>query len=334
MTEVFHSGEVAVQTRAGVRGTAAKLGPRMIQTELPADFAQFLAHQSFLYLAAVAPDGHVWATALAGPAGFTRAVSRTRVEIHSELAAEDPVGAILTAGPSPAGVLVLEAMSRSRIRLNGTVRVAEDHLVLDLSEVFGNCPKYIQRRQPSARAAAPAPGTNPARHGDRLDPGQRALVSAADTFIIASRHPERGADASHRGGRPGFIAVSPDGRSLTFPDYPGNTMFQTLGNLSVDPAVGLLFVDWSSGRTLQITGSAQIDWDSDRIARWDQAERLIDVAIDAVVDRPAGLPVLWTLIEAHRLNPAVPSVPERAAAQPSSTPSTPSDSRASVPASA
>ena len=54
-TDVFHEGEKAVQERAGVRGPASKLGPRMVQSELPTDFADFLASVPFIYVAAPAP---------------------------------------------------------------------------------------------------------------------------------------------------------------------------------------------------------------------------------------------------------------------------------------
>jgi hypothetical protein len=83
-------------------------------------------------------------------------------------------------------------------------------------------------------------------------------------------------------------------------------MFQTLGNLTADPAIGLLFVDWNSGRTLQLAGTAEVVWDAARIAIWPRAERLVDVRLADVVDRPDGLPLIWQLDEPHRLNPDVP----------------------------
>jgi hypothetical protein len=141
--------------------------------------------------------------------------------------------------------------------------------------------------------------------GQRLDEQQRALVETADTFFVASRHPDGGADASHRGGRPGFVAVSEQGAVVSFPDYPGNNMFQTLGNLAVVPAAGLLFIDWTSGRTLQITGQAVVIWDRERVERWPGAERLVDVGIGATIDRAHAVPLSWELVEAHRLNPPV-----------------------------
>jgi hypothetical protein len=303
---VFHSGEKAVQERAGVRAVAAKLGPRMVLSEIPADFAEFLALMSFVYLAVASADERVWVSVLAGPPGFARAASPTRIEIEASLAPEDPLGAGLADGPRPVGMLVIEPMTRSRIRLNGTARATPDELILELRECFGNCPKYIQRRHPGAVAPPLAPTVPLVHVTDELDQSQTALIAVADTLVIGSRHPERGADASHRGGRPGFVSVSADGRLLTFPDYQGNMMFQTLGNLAVDPAAGLLFVDWATGRTVQISGNATIDWDPDRIARWPKAERLVDVRVEKVVDRPAGLPIVWELVEPHRLNPPVP----------------------------
>jgi uncharacterized protein len=304
--DVFHSGEKAVQERAGVRAAASKLGPRMVQSEIPADFAEFLAHMSFVYIAVAAADDRVWVSVLAGPSGFARAASPNRIEIDAPLAPEDPVGAALADGPRPVGMLVIEPMTRSRIRLNGTARSTPDGLTLELRECFGNCPKYIQRRHPVAVAPPLAPTVPVVQVADELDRSQTTLIAAADTLVIGSRHPERGADASHRGGRPGFVSVGAGGRSLTFPDYQGNMMFQTLGNLAVDPAAGLLFVDWDTGRTVQISGTAAIDWDPERIARWPKAQRLVDIRVEKVVDRPAGLPIVWELVEPHRLNPPVP----------------------------
>ena len=101
----------------------------------------------------------------------------------------------------------------------------------------------------------------------------------------------RGADASHRGGRPGFAEVAYGGRQLTFPDYRGNRMFQTLGNLTINPRAGLLFVDWETGSTLQLTGRAQIVWDAQAVAPRPGAERLVEVTVGAVREHQRALPV-------------------------------------------
>lgn len=82
---------------------------------------------------------------------------------------------------------------------------------------------------------------------------------------------------------PGFITV--DAHHVTFPDYVGNNLFNTLGNLTASPQTGLLFCDFKTGETLQIIGTAQIDWERDRAERYPGAQRLVDVTIDTVVHR-------------------------------------------------
>lgn len=89
-------------------------------------------------------------------------------------------------------------------------------------------------------------------------------------------------DASHWGGNPGFVQVSGD--RLRWPDYRGNAMFNTLGNLESYPRAGLLFPDFETGATLQLTGRASIDWDSAHAAASPGAERIVEFIIDEVVE--------------------------------------------------
>ena len=106
-------------------------------------------------------------------------------------------------------------------------------------------------------------------------------IEARDTLFIASGNPENrerpssGMDASHRAGAPGFLKVL-DGSKLVLPDYAGNNLFNTIGNLLVDPRAGLLFVDFSSGALLQLSGTTRIDWDSARVGQYEGARRLIE----------------------------------------------------------
>ena len=58
-----------------------------------------------------------------------------------------------------------------------------------------------------------------------------------------------------------------DDAHLSFPDYAGNTMYMTLGNLAANPRAGLLFLDWETGDALQLTGRAAIDWSAERARR-------------------------------------------------------------------
>ncbi|HSC00435.1 MAG TPA: pyridoxamine 5'-phosphate oxidase family protein, partial [Burkholderiaceae bacterium] len=113
-----------------------------------------------------------------------------------------------------------------------------------------------------------------------------ALVQSADTYFIASSvPPDRlgrsvadGVDVSHRGGRPGFVRVDSDGDGghvLAVPDFSGNNLFNTLGNLSVHPRAGLLFVDFDSGATMQLSVDTEIVWDGPDVAAFAGAQRVL-----------------------------------------------------------
>jgi hypothetical protein len=94
--------------------------------------------------------------------------------------------------------------------------------------------------------------------GNALRPADIRLVEAADTFFLGTTHATSGNDASHRGGPAGFVRVAAG--QLEWPDYPGNNMFNSFGNLAVDPAAALLFVDFRAGVTLQLSGTATVRW--------------------------------------------------------------------------
>src|SRR5262249_17942352 len=152
----------------------------------------------------------------------------------------------------------------------------------------------IQSRAPEGDTAHTRDGV--ARRGTALTCEQQAVIEQADTFFIASVHDGTGADASHRGGQPGFVRVL-DPRTLRVPDYAGNNMFQTLGNIAADPRVGLLFVDFDTGMTLQLTGRARILWHREEFADLTGAERALDLQIDAVVEIAAHGPLGWRFLE-------------------------------------
>jgi len=98
-------------------------------------------------------------------------------------------------------------------------------------------------------------------------------------------HLQGGADASHRGGKPGFVRAENDHRVI-FPDYRGNDMFNSLGNIASYPRAGLLFPNFQTADALQLSGSARILWEDPRIAEFAGAERLIEFEIERIVELP------------------------------------------------
>ncbi len=130
----------------------------------------------------------------------------------------------------------------------------------------------------------------------------RDAIAQTDTFFIASTHSQQGADVSHRGGYPGFVQVI-DATTLMFPDYVGNNMFQTLGNLSVNPNAGLLLIDFEQGHTLQLNGQAKIIWDAEQLKRFAGAQRLIEFSIEHIRETQHATSLRWRFGEYSPANP-------------------------------
>ncbi|MBV9820208.1 MAG: pyridoxamine 5'-phosphate oxidase family protein [Solirubrobacterales bacterium] len=303
--ELFHEGEREVQRRAGVADVALRVGRGALQTAIDPEFSAFLAQRMFLVAGAPAPDRRVWASLLAGPPGFARALDSKHLHLVAKPPPGDPLAAGLAAGPVPLGLLALDALTRSRVRLNGTATPTQAGILVTVDEVYGNCPKYIAQRVPVQVIGDGHPDPT-RRDGTHLTGDQRAFVRATDTAFVASAHAQRGGDASHRGGRPGFLEVGADGRRVILPDYTGNRMFQTLGNLTVDPRIGMLVVDWETGRTLQFAGTAEVLWDGPVVHRRPKVDRVVIIDVEAVVEQACALPIRFDLREAHHLTPPLP----------------------------
>ena len=134
-------------------------------------------------------------------------------------------------------MVVAEFATRRRVRLNGTLaQASDDRLVIEVEQAYGNCPQYIQQRVLAAAPLSQA-DEDQARHGRTLSSEDIDLIRAADTFFLGTTNPERGSDASHRGGPPGFVRV--DGDQLWWPDYPGNNLFNSFGVVCPTAAGGL-----------------------------------------------------------------------------------------------
>lgn len=137
----------------------------------------------------------------------------------------------------------------------------------------------------------------------------RAFIEGITYFFLASADGKGRPDVSFKGGAPGFVRVTaPD--ELAFPDYDGNGMFKSLGNLSVNPAVGLLFVDFEKPRRLRVQGTAVVGRGDPLMPRTVGAQLIVRVRATAIfpncpryiptmklaepsvyVPRPGGVPV-------------------------------------------
>lgn len=253
--EGFHSGELAVQRQAGVAAEAARLAPMVGRGQLRGGMAASLSEMTFAALAARDTTGRLWTSPLHGPPGFLQAASPTTLQIHASLPGADALHG-LPCG-QPVGVVAMNFPTRRRVRINGRLSSTEAGLTVDIDQAYGNCPQYIHQRR--IQVDGP-PGDNRVRlySGSTLRPEDVRLINTADTFFLGTTHATSGNDASHRGGAPGFVRAAPG--HLWWPDYPGNNMFNSLGNLSADPTAALLFLDFRAGIALQLSGEAEVNW--------------------------------------------------------------------------
>jgi uncharacterized protein len=302
----FHAGERAVQERTGERETALRVGA-IVDAVIPPRAIPFLAEQRMLAIGGVDAEGAVSASVLFGARGFVSSPDGRSVVLDRDrvdASGDDPAWRDLRVGGDVA-LLAIELGSRRRLRINGVVSGLDARRVeVRVREAYPNCPKYIQRRDlrdaPDARPADPRPPAS----GVALDEVRSRVVERADTLFVASRHPTRGADVSHRGGAPGFVRVVDPGR-LRIPDYRGNSMFNTLGNFAVDDRAALVVLDLDRGGLLHMTGTAA--------AHFDQAEdprqptggtgRYWDFHVARWRESPAVPHLAWELLDRSPHNP-------------------------------
>lgn len=289
----YHAGELEVQRRMGQAEIAVRVG-RMIRTEIPAAAAAFLAEQPLVVLAATDDAGRIWASLVTGPAGFVHADADQTIVVDALPVPGDPLHDVLQQPDQQVGMIAIEPQTRRRMRVNGQAQPTEDGLRIHPDQVYSNCPKYISRRHiQEVNADRHQPVVH---HAGVLDERLRQIISRIDTFFVGSADPEGNADASHRGGNPGFLQVLSPNR-LRWPDYRGNSMFMTLGNISANPRCGLLIPDWDTGTTLQLTGTAEIIWD-------EGPQCSVEFSVDQVIELTDVSPLRWGQAELSPANPA------------------------------
>ena len=303
----FNAGEQALQAAVGMRERMEQVGRSIIRNHMPEQHRELFEKLPAVWLGTLDDDGQPWATLVTGAPGFVDTPDPQTLHIVAHLAASDPAAVGLKPGAA-IGLLGLEPHTRRRNRMNGLVSaVDEQGFAISVVQSFGNCPRFIQARQPIAGAPhLPGPVSV---EGSVLSEAARRLIETADTFFIASSsgaHIDNagaggaGVDVSHRGGPPGFVQIvsMPDGDTLLLPDYQGNLMFNTLGNLLLWPRAGLLFIDWNTGDMLQIAATAEIKATTEaRLAGQPIVQSRLSLKIEHGWWRPAALPMSWTAPE-------------------------------------
>lgn len=254
----FHAGEARLQAESGIN--TAEYDRNVDQPFLPElndSEVRFVGQRSFSVAASLDDTGQPWVSPLIGPPGELFTVEdRTTVRVRPRRTEGDPLYENLRATGSM-GILYFNPSIRRRAKSLGRGVIEGDgSITYRMHRMFGLCPKYIFKRSHVVSDEPTSPSFAPTR-SDQLSSEDQAQLSRADTIFLASHSEEHGTDPTHRGGPSGFVSVV-DANTLEIPEYIGNGMFQTLGNLLLDDRIGLTSLDFATGRTVQVTGRGTI----------------------------------------------------------------------------
>ncbi|KAF2649090.1 hypothetical protein K491DRAFT_611511 [Lophiostoma macrostomum CBS 122681] len=241
-----------------------------------------LQRNPLLALGTLDADGRPWTTLWGGQPGFSEPLgggmigTRTIVDWVNDPVVEALLGRgdvgkeeqmIQPEGGKMVAGLSIDLMTRKRVKIAGrmiagtftsvdTARPSKQHqiqLVTQITQSLGNCPKYLN--QYTLRPALIS-SSQLISSGPELPDRAKDLISKADMFFVSSTT-ATDMDTNHRGGPPGFARIL-SASSLVYPEYSGNRLYQTLGNLQLNPRISLTFPDYESGDVLYVTGTAKV----------------------------------------------------------------------------
>jgi len=291
---VYHSGELYLQKQSGVEAKADKLAKMMVVDFLSEQQQQFYPLLNTIFVASVDTQDKPWASIIMGAPGFLTVPDHKHLKINAQPLAGDCLIDNIKHNQY-LGFLGLEYHSRRRNRIAGELIEHNDQgLLIKVQQAFGNCPKYIQARKAIVSNNSNHHPDNDVEEFSQMNDACKELIEQADTFFIASYHPDaeqKGADISHRGGKPGFVSIE-NNDTLAFDDYRGNNMYMTLGNLYTHPHAGLLFINYETGDLWQLQADAEI------IETFNETNtRKIQLTIKQVRKLSSALSIEWNFLE-------------------------------------
>ncbi|PYI11343.1 putative oxidoreductase [Aspergillus sclerotiicarbonarius CBS 121057] len=249
--------------------------------------AYLLRTAPLLAIGSLDQEGRPWSTVWGGEAGFASPITQSTIEVNTPVdKSYDPVVETLLRDLAidPAATskghrniwsgLVIDLDTRRRAKLYGR-RIfgslgPEDqkglpglghagiaHLTVHIDASLGNCPKYLNKKHIIPTLPAPKLISD----SPQLPPEAVGLLNRVDCLFVSSSHSGIDMDTNIRGGPPGFVRLvsnGPSGAVFAYPEYSGNRLYQTLGNLQVNPLAGYVFPDFDNGNALYVTGQTQV----------------------------------------------------------------------------
>lgn len=319
----WHPGEAAVHKLLNVPTHGGKPTSR----GMPPQYGYRIAASPLVAFGAVDGEGRPWTTILGGERGFSQPIQKGFLGVKSLVDREhDPVvQALLGSAPSdgqllqvekPVSALSVDLENRDRVKLAGRMiagvlsrqdgsdsAVAEIEMAVLVKETLGNCPKYMNEKIVQAHLPSPV------LVSDTLPLPKEALdlIEKADMLFLTSANGDA-MDTNHRGGPPGFIRVAkntPQEVVLVYPEYSGNRLYESLGNLYLNPKIGIAIPDYDTSDVLYLTGTTKILAGADATALIPHQKLAIKINVTAARFVKDSLPFRGVLGERSPYNPPV-----------------------------
>ncbi len=289
----FHEGEKSFHRSLGMEKRMDEIGQRMIRDHMPDQHRDFFAQLPMIHICVLDGAGHPHAILRVGNPGFVSSPDEYTLIIDSEPLIGEPENLQFEEG-SKISIVGVEFATRRRNRLNATIsEYANNRIIMKVDQSFGNCPKYIQIRNmfpPEDKETKSEFLTT-----SIIGQSEREIIQSVDTLFIASRapviddDPRNGVDINHRGGNPGLIEILNE-KTIQFPDYLGNNIFNTFGNIIGDPRVGIQMIDFETGTLLNLKGRAEIIILDDEFDRNPDMGRRVKITIETITIATSTLP--------------------------------------------
>jgi hypothetical protein len=237
----YHTGQIAIQEEAHTRAVADHLahwvGP----------VGEFALGADLFVLAAEGPDDNLHFTVLSGPAPLVEVAGPSKLRLRFPDPSKAPA-------PGRCGGLAMNLGYARRARINGMLDVGEDGVMLEADETFTLCRKYMAPSLTMGETIHVGPVATSALPLD--DPWLARLLAEAEVSFLGSAAPSGAPDVAHRGGPPGFLSLDPVARTLTWPEFVGDGVFKSAGNVRATGRMTLLVPDVDTGDAVELIGTA------------------------------------------------------------------------------
>ncbi|KAF2274950.1 oxidoreductase-like protein [Westerdykella ornata] len=276
-----------------------------------------------------------WTTLWGGQTGFSEHLGGKMIGTRTLVDGEkDPVVQALAGGATTNGEMIqgndkmvsgltIDLMMRKRVKLFGRVLAAslgeakvqvegdeqqqdgvpraqhQLQLVTNIEQSLGNCPKYLNQYELKPTLVT----SKLTSQSPSLSAEAKTLISQADMFFLTTSTPTD-MDTNHRGGPAGFVRILSD-TEIVYPEYSGNRFYQSLGNLQINPRIGLVFPNYDTGDVLYMTGTAEVLVLDDAAKLLPGSNLAVKITTEEVRYVASGLPFRGIRNTPSPYNPAV-----------------------------